>query len=65
VGELEERWLEGKARIALTAGASAPEVLVQEVAAAVTAAGYARGGQEEPSAEGVFFQLPREVRASR
>jgi 4-hydroxy-3-methylbut-2-en-1-yl diphosphate reductase len=65
VGELEERWLQGKARIALTAGASAPEVLVQEVAAAVTAAGYARGGQEEPSAEGVFFQLPREVRASR
>ena len=35
VSELESSWLEGKARIALTAGASAPEVLVQEVATAL------------------------------
>jgi 4-hydroxy-3-methylbut-2-enyl diphosphate reductase len=62
VGELTPAWLEGKQRVALTAGASAPEVLVQQVATALVDAGYARGGEEEPSAEGVFFSLPREVR---
>ncbi len=62
VGELDPAWLEGKRRIALTAGASAPEILVQEVARAIATAGYARTGEETPSAEGVFFALPREVR---
>ena len=62
MSELDRAWLEGRSRIALTAGASAPEVLVQEVATALMAAGFSRGGQEEPSAEGVFFNLPREVR---
>jgi 4-hydroxy-3-methylbut-2-enyl diphosphate reductase len=62
VAELDPVWLHDKRHIALTAGASAPEVLVQEVAAALVGAGYARGGQEEPSAEGVFFALPRGAR---
>jgi 4-hydroxy-3-methylbut-2-enyl diphosphate reductase len=61
--ELDPAWLTGKRRVALTAGASAPEVLVQEVATALIEEGYARTGEEEPSAEGVFFSLPREVRA--
>jgi 4-hydroxy-3-methylbut-2-enyl diphosphate reductase len=60
--ELDMEWLEGKRRVALTAGASAPEVLVQDVARLLGDAGYARTGEEEPSAEGVFFHLPREVR---
>ncbi len=60
--ELDMAWLAGKQRIALTAGASAPEVLVQDVARLLEEAGYARTGEEEPSAEGVFFSLPREVR---
>jgi 4-hydroxy-3-methylbut-2-enyl diphosphate reductase len=62
VGELDPAWLAGKRRVALTAGASAPEVLVQEVATALVGSGYLRGGEELPSAEGVFFHLPREVR---
>jgi 4-hydroxy-3-methylbut-2-enyl diphosphate reductase len=61
--ELDPGWLRDKRRIALTAGASAPEVLVQEVATALIDEGYARTGEEDPSAEGVFFALPREVRA--
>jgi 4-hydroxy-3-methylbut-2-en-1-yl diphosphate reductase len=65
VRELDASWLEGKRRVALTAGASAPEVLVQEVAASLVGAGYLRGGEEEPSSEGVFFHLPREVRPAR
>ena len=58
VSELDPAWLDGKRHIALTAGASAPEVLVQEVATALVGSGYSRGGQEEASAEGVFFALP-------
>jgi 4-hydroxy-3-methylbut-2-enyl diphosphate reductase len=60
--ELDPAWLDGRRRVALTAGASAPEVLVQEVATTLVEAGYARTGEEEPSAEGVVFALPREVR---
>ena len=56
--ELKAEWFEDKQRVGLTAGASAPEVLVQEVATALVGAGYVRGGEEEPSAEGVFFALP-------
>ena len=63
--ELDPAWLDGRARVALTAGASAPEVLVQEVATTLIQAGYARTGEEEPSAEGVVFALPREVRPGR
>ena len=33
-----------------------------QVAAAIAGAGYARSGEQQPSAEGVFFALPREVR---
>ncbi len=61
VSELDPAWLEGASRVALTAGASAPEILVQQVAEAIAAAGYARGGDETPSSEGVFFALPREA----
>ena len=63
--ELDPAWLANRRRVALTAGASAPEVLVQEVATTLVEAGYARTGEEEPSAEGVVFALPREVRPSR
>jgi len=60
--ELDPAWLEGKRRVALTAGASAPEVLVQGVARALVEAGYLRGGMEIPSSEGVVFALPGPLR---
>jgi 4-hydroxy-3-methylbut-2-enyl diphosphate reductase len=62
-GELDPAWLEGRARVALTAGASAPEVLVEEVAAALEAAGYGRSGAAHPGSEGVVFALPPQLRA--
>jgi hypothetical protein len=37
-------------------------VLVREVAELLEARGFGRGGSEEPSAEGVVFALPRQVR---
>jgi 4-hydroxy-3-methylbut-2-enyl diphosphate reductase len=60
--EMDPDWFAGKTRVALTAGASAPEVLVQEVAEALMERGFARGGEESPSSEGVFFALPKELR---
>ena len=62
VGELDPSWLSGRRRVALTSGASAPEVLVQEVARELEARGYLRGGEEDPSTEGVVFALPAELR---
>ena len=62
VRELDVAWLEGKRRVALTAGASAPEVLVQEAATALVEGGYLRTGEEVPSAEGVVFALPGQLR---
>jgi len=62
---VDPSWLEGKHRVALTAGASAPEVLVREVAEMLGRLGFDRTGAELPSAEGVVFALPREVRAAR
>ncbi|HWH14345.1 MAG TPA: 4-hydroxy-3-methylbut-2-enyl diphosphate reductase [Miltoncostaeaceae bacterium] len=60
---IDPAWLQGKQRVALTAGASAPEVLVREVAEVLERHGFGRSGHEEPSAEGVVFALPRAVRA--
>lgn len=59
---VDPSWLDGKTRVALTAGASAPEVLVREVAELLQARGFGRTGSEEPSAEGVVFALPRQLR---
>lgn len=60
--DVDLAWIEGKSRIALTSGASAPESLVQDVAALLTDRGFARGGEETPSSEGVVFALPAEFR---
>ncbi len=54
-------WLVGKHHIALTAGASAPEELVREVAALLEQYGFDRTGSETPSLEGVYFAVPRGV----
>ncbi|HJZ62401.1 MAG TPA: 4-hydroxy-3-methylbut-2-enyl diphosphate reductase [Miltoncostaeaceae bacterium] len=63
-GELDPAWLESTTRVALTAGASAPEILVLEVARELESRGYVRSGEDQPSAEGVVFSLPAELRAS-
>jgi len=60
--DLDPAWLDGHRRISLTSGASAPEELVQGVATWLAERGWARGGQEVPSDEGVVFALPAELR---
>ena len=60
--DIERAWLHDKQRIGVTAGASAPESLVQGVVARLRDWG-ATGVRELPGdAENVTFALPRELR---
>ena len=57
--DLQPSWLEGKARVGLTAGASAPEVLVQEVIERVRALGAVAVRRMDGIEETVKFPLPK------
>ncbi|MGE5470737.1 MAG: 4-hydroxy-3-methylbut-2-enyl diphosphate reductase [Bacteroidota bacterium] len=59
--EINPAWLSGKYRIGVTAGASAPEVLVQGVVARISQATSAAVQQLPGVEEGVSFPLPREL----
>ena len=58
-GELKTEWLAGKSRVGVTAGASAPEILVQEVIERLKALGADRVSNVEGIAERVTFPLPK------
>ncbi|RYZ10754.1 MAG: 4-hydroxy-3-methylbut-2-enyl diphosphate reductase [Comamonadaceae bacterium] len=60
--ELRAEWLEGKQRVGVTAGASAPEVLVQEVIARVKALGATAVRKMDGIVETVKFPLPKGLR---
>ena len=62
-GELRPEWIAGKARIGVTAGASAPEVLVHEVILRLQALGARRVHELEGIEEGVVFPLPKGLSA--
>ena len=57
--ELDPAWVEGKHRIGVTAGASAPEVLVQGVVARLRDCGATEVRELDGVAETVVFPLPR------
>ncbi len=57
--ELQVQWLEGKQRVGLTAGASAPEVLVQDVIERVRTLGAVAVRRMEGIEETVKFPLPK------
>jgi 4-hydroxy-3-methylbut-2-enyl diphosphate reductase len=57
--ELQAEWLEGKARVGLTAGASAPEVLVQEVVDRIKALGAVAVRKMDGIQETVKFPMPK------
>jgi 4-hydroxy-3-methylbut-2-enyl diphosphate reductase len=57
-GQIDDAWLEGKSRIGITAGASAPEVLVQEVIDYLAEKG-AETMELKGREEKVTFSLPR------
>jgi 4-hydroxy-3-methylbut-2-en-1-yl diphosphate reductase len=57
--QLRPEWIAGKRSIGVTAGASAPEVLVHEVILRLQALGVARVRELEGISEGVIFPLPK------
>jgi 4-hydroxy-3-methylbut-2-enyl diphosphate reductase len=59
--ELDPAWLAGKARIGLTAGASAPEILVQGVIERLMRLGATEVSEMEGIAETVVFPLPKKL----
>jgi 4-hydroxy-3-methylbut-2-enyl diphosphate reductase len=58
-GELKPAWLKDKNRVGVTAGASAPDVLVQEVIARLNELGAGTVSELEGTAENVVFPLPK------
>ena len=58
-GELKPDWVRGRRRVGVTAGASAPEVLVQQVIDKLKQLGAARVAQLEGIEERVVFPLPK------
>ena len=58
---IDPQWIAGKARIGVTAGASAPEVLVQQVVDRLRELGGAQVQSLEGIEERVKFQLPKEL----
>ena len=59
--ELKAEWVKGKQRVGVTAGASAPEVLVQQVIDKLKEFGASRVAQLEGIEERVVFPLPRSL----
>jgi 4-hydroxy-3-methylbut-2-enyl diphosphate reductase len=59
--DIEPEWLQGVKTIALTAGASAPEVLVAETVNFLATQGYGNVEELEVMPENVRFGLPPEI----
>ncbi|MBN2490989.1 MAG: hypothetical protein JXQ29_09080 [Planctomycetes bacterium] len=60
-GRIEAGWFRGADRVGATAGASAPEALVQQVVARLEALGATEIAELEGKREKVYFPLPAEL----
>jgi 4-hydroxy-3-methylbut-2-en-1-yl diphosphate reductase len=63
VGDFKEEWLEGASTVAVSSGASAPEVLVERLLARLAELGYDTVEVKEVTTEDVTFSLPPWLRA--
>ena len=61
-GDINPDWLEGKSCIGLTAGASAPELLVQNVVVRLKQLGVSRVSELDGQLEKIEFSLPKELK---
>lgn len=59
--DIRPEWLENAGTVAITAGASAPEILVQDVVRALQSRGYGSVSEVEVMPENVRFGLPPEI----
>lgn len=58
---LQSQWVVGKKKIGVSAGASAPEILVKEVISALQALGVSHIEELHGVTESVVFQLPKNL----
>jgi 4-hydroxy-3-methylbut-2-enyl diphosphate reductase len=63
VDAIDPAWLEGKSRFGVTAGASAPEILVQQVVEWLEQESGAKPLELEGVEENIVFSMPRELRS--
>jgi 4-hydroxy-3-methylbut-2-enyl diphosphate reductase len=63
-GDMDGAWFEGVTAVGVTAGASAPEVLVQAVIARLRELGGQPAVEAEGQPEQVVFALPKALRAT-
>ena len=62
--DIDASWLEGVETIGITAGASAPEVLVQSVILHLKGLGVTEVANLEGLEENMFFEVPKELRTN-
>lgn len=63
-GCLQTQWFSGKHQVGITAGASAPEVLVNDVVQTIVSWGYPTVTEGAGVEENIMFVLPKELRGS-
>ncbi len=59
--QIEQAWIENKSRIGLTAGASAPEVLVKRVMKKLDEWGVEQASELKTTEENIVFSLPKSL----
>ena len=62
VDDIDPAWLEDRLRLGITAGASAPEVLVQQVVERLQEISHLEPAEVEGVEENIVFSMPRELR---
>ena len=62
VDDIDPIWLENRSRLGITAGASAPEVLVQQVVERLKEISHKEPMEVEGVDENIVFSMPRELR---
>ena len=62
VDDIKEEWLSGRQRIGVTAGASAPEALVQRLVDYLRERGFGAAVEADGQTEHVVFAMPRALR---
>ena len=60
--DIQEAWLKNASNIGVTAGASAPDVLVQDVIARLKALGGLNVHEVSGREENIVFEVPKELR---
>ena len=62
VGDIEPKWFDGKSQFGVTAGASAPEILVQQVVTHLREMSHIKPEELGGVEENIVFSMPKELR---